>query len=55
MRITDNPVIWQGHATPLWESETTGNGGAYLLVQNDGNVVIYSHQGDVLWDRWSNQ
>ena len=26
-----------------------GNNGAYLSLQNDGNVVIYSSSGSVLW------
>jgi hypothetical protein len=33
----------------LWASNTAGNAGAYLEVQNDGNVVIYSASGAALW------
>jgi hypothetical protein len=33
----------------VWASGTPGNSGAYLQVQNDGNVVIYSASGSVLW------
>ena len=35
--------------TALWASNTAGNSGAYLQVQNDGNVVVYSASGAVLW------
>lgn len=32
-----------------WASGTTGNPGAYLSVQNDGNMVVYSSSGSALW------
>jgi hypothetical protein len=37
----------------VWSSGTNGNPGAYLRIQNDGNVVIYSVHGiRVLWSMW---
>lgn len=36
-------------ATPLWSSGTAGNPGAYKVMQNDGNLVIYSAK-PALWD-----
>ena len=36
--------------SPLWASGTQGNPGAYLALQTDGNLVIYSHGGNMpLW------
>jgi pseudomonalisin len=37
----------QGHV--IWQSKTSGNAGATLHVQKDGNVVIYSKSGKALW------
>jgi hypothetical protein len=34
---------------PLWATHTDGHPGAYLNVQGDGNMVIYSASNDVLW------
>jgi hypothetical protein len=33
----------------IWESGTSGNPGATLAVQNDGNVVIYTASGLPAW------
>lgn len=32
-----------------WKSNTYGNPGAYLTMQSDGNLVIYSSSGVALW------
>ncbi|MGC2695654.1 MAG: hypothetical protein WA738_07670, partial [Candidatus Angelobacter sp.] len=32
-----------------WQSYTWGNTGAYLTIQSDGNLVIYSTSGVALW------
>jgi hypothetical protein len=34
----------------VWSSGTCGHPGAYLVVQNDGNVVIYDPYGRALWN-----
>jgi hypothetical protein len=34
---------------PMWSSGTAGNSGAELVVQSDGNVVIYAEDGTPLW------
>ena len=39
---------------PLWASGTAGNAGAELVVQNDGNVVVYSAAGAALWATGTN-
>lgn len=33
----------------IWASETDGNPGAYALMQDDGNLVVYSTGGSALW------
>jgi len=33
----------------LWASDTSGNPGAFLAVQDDGNVVLYSSTFAPLW------
>lgn len=41
MNTDGNFVLYSGgHDT--WASDTAGNGGARLLMQNDGNLVVYS-------------
>jgi hypothetical protein len=43
------PLGWYA----VWSSETNGNPGAHLEVQNDGNVVIYASNGATpLWSMW---
>lgn len=34
----------QGKANPLWHTNTAGNGhsGAFLVIQDDGNLVLYT-------------
>ena len=47
-------MVYTSSGTPLWPSGTVGNAGAYLDVQNDGNVVIYSASGAALWASGTN-
>jgi hypothetical protein len=35
--------------TAVWASGTAGHNGAFLVVQNDGNVVIYTPGGTPVW------
>jgi hypothetical protein len=47
MQTDGNFVVYAGD-TPLWASDTSGNPGAHLAVQDDGNVAVY--QGtELLW------
>ena len=41
--------IEDGAWVPVWSTHTDGNPGAYLNVQDDGNMVIYSASNAVLW------
>ncbi len=35
--------------TPVWASNTTGHGGAWAIMQDDGNFVVYDAGGAPLW------
>jgi hypothetical protein len=39
---------------PIWATNTAGHPGAWLVVQDDGNVVIYDQGGSWLWDTNTN-
>jgi hypothetical protein len=41
-----NPAL---KLNPVWTSNTSGNPGSHLDVQNDGNMVIYAPDGRVVW------
>ncbi|MCU1294386.1 MAG: hypothetical protein JWP08_3236 [Bryobacterales bacterium] len=34
----------------IWATHTGGNPGAHLALQEDGNLVVYSKDGDPLWN-----
>lgn len=51
MQMDGNFVLYDG-STPYWSTDTHVNYGAYLVVQNDGNIVVYSLSGSVLWSRF---
>jgi hypothetical protein len=53
MQQDGNFVIYQrGTAQAYWASNTGGNPGASMAIQDDGNLVIYSASGRALWDRF---
>ncbi|MCU0439552.1 MAG: hypothetical protein MUC49_16795 [Raineya sp.] len=59
MQTDGNLVLYrvsiQVDADPSWSSNTHGNNGAFLVVQNDGNVVIYnSNNTRALWATGTN-
>ncbi|WP_432969650.1 hypothetical protein [Dactylosporangium sp. CA-233914] len=35
---------------PLWASNTEDHRGWRLVVQDDGNMVIYNHDGKAIWE-----
>lgn len=41
MQTDGNLVLYAPYETALWSSVTGGHPGAYLAVQNDGNLVVY--------------
>lgn len=48
MQADGNFVVFDAESIHF-ATNSDGNDGAYLVVQNDGNVVVYSLSGDVLW------
>ena len=45
----DGNFVAYAPSNALWSSNTWGNPGAYLVCQEDGNVVIYNSVGTALW------
>jgi L,D-peptidoglycan transpeptidase YkuD (ErfK/YbiS/YcfS/YnhG family) len=48
MQRDGNLVVSTAANRPLWASGTSGNAGAYLVMQGDGNAVVY-RAGRALW------
>ncbi|MEC0180683.1 hypothetical protein P4H61_04120 [Paenibacillus peoriae] len=38
---TDGNFVIYGYPNAIWATDTNGWGNAFLVVQDDGNVVIY--------------
>src|SRR6185436_8605854 len=55
MRIDGNLMLVDGTGQMRWQSDSGGHYGAYLLVQNDGNLVIRDPDDSPAWDTHSNQ
>jgi hypothetical protein len=41
MQGDGNFVVYTPQSAPIWHSDTAGHSGAYLAVQDDGNLVLY--------------
>jgi hypothetical protein len=50
MQASDGNLVLYFGNTPLWSSNTAGNPGAYVVMQGDGNLVVYSVANVALWD-----
>lgn len=50
MMQTDGNLAEYTSTGAIWSTGTGGNSGAWLGVQSDGNVVLYSASGTALWD-----
>jgi hypothetical protein len=56
MQTDGNLVVYEpGGAQDVFNSGTHGNDGAYLAVQNDGNVVVYNSANSSLWATGTDQ
>jgi hypothetical protein len=45
-----NFVVYRvGNNTALWASNTFGKGGVKLIMQNDGNLVLYTASNQPVW------
>jgi hypothetical protein len=50
MQLTGDLVFTEGNpSTPVWDSGTSGYLGAYAVLSNNGNLVIYDASGDPIW------
>jgi hypothetical protein len=50
MQYDGNFVVYPtGSHSALWNTRTFGNSGASLIMQGDGNLVIYSAKGKAIW------
>src|SRR5688500_5472684 len=49
MQTDGNFVAYDSNTAAYWHTGTWGNDGAYLAVQDDGRVVLYSAEGAPLW------
>jgi hypothetical protein len=49
-----NFVVYDGGASPLWASGTSGTSGAELRLQDDGNLVVYNGVNQPLWSTSTN-
>ncbi|MFN4786715.1 MAG: hypothetical protein ACK5LW_05370 [Pseudanabaena sp.] len=45
----DGNVVLYGGGRAVWATNTGGNPGAFLAIQSDGNLVVYSRNGNALW------
>ncbi len=37
---------------PVWHTSTSSNAGAYLTMQDDSNLVIYTSSNVAIWSTW---
>jgi surface antigen len=50
MQADGNLVMYSDRRQPIWASNTSGNPGAFISLQNDGNLVIYQkNRAKALW------
>ncbi len=43
------PVLYNQMEKPIWASNTNGQYRCYLVIQNDGNLVIYNFYEILVW------
>src|SRR5260370_25344834 len=48
MQTDSNLVLYMG-GTALWASNTVGKNAAEVILQSDGNLVIYDTSGAIIW------
>ena len=57
MQCDGNFVIYNrkdGKDIAIWDTKSAGNGGAFLAVQQDGNLVLYNSARKSLWSSGTN-
>jgi hypothetical protein len=45
----DGNLVLYDNANPKWYTKTNGHPGAYFVLQNDGNAVVYSKDNKPIW------
>ncbi|WP_316527764.1 hypothetical protein [Kitasatospora brasiliensis] len=53
MQGDGNLVAYDAAMRPLWNSKTAGHPGAYLAIQNSGNMVVYSGSTPLWWSNFN--
>lgn len=50
LNLDGNLVLYDSESkAPIWSSNTVGTKAEFLYMQEDGNLVLYTENGDVLW------
>ena len=42
-------MLYDDGASSIWHTDTAGNPEAYLVLEDDGNLVVYGPTGAALW------
>jgi hypothetical protein len=45
----DGNLVMRSGSTTMWQSNTAGSGGTVLVMQYDGNLVLYRPDGTAVW------
>jgi hypothetical protein len=48
MQTDSNLVLYEGHAA-LWNTDTVGQNAAFVVMQEDGNLVLYDKSRNAVW------
>ena len=48
----DGNLVLYSDNQPVWYTHTEGHPGAYLMIQNDSNMVVYDVNGAPIWSRF---
>ena len=46
---SDGNLVIYNNRTPIWASNTSGSNGLYIVMKNNGKLVIYSANNRVIW------
>ena len=46
---TDGNFVLYNDTAVVWKTDTQNNPGAFMILQNDANLVIYNFSNQALW------
>lgn len=46
---SDGNLVIYNNRTPIWASNTSGSNGLYIIMKNNGKLVIYTANNRVVW------